>query len=135
MSTLDKYMEEIVQDTNVDNFNILDVQMRLPAIKHKWVGRLMRHKFEVKELRKQKEKLIRELTNKLVSESPVKIAEPVAEKKVSKVDSVLKIDAEIKEAYLLIEYLEKVEKIFSSMTFDIKNVTEIMMTLHANVKA
>lgn len=126
MSTLDKYMEEIVQDTNVDNFNILDVQMRLPAIKHKWVGRLMRHKFEVKELRKQKERLIRELTNKLVSESPVKIAEPVAEKKVSKVDSVLKIDAEIKEAYLLIEYLEKVEKIFSSMTFDIKNVTEIM---------
>ena len=126
MSTLDKYMEEIVQDTNVDNFNILDVQMRLPAIKHKWVGRLMRHKFEVKELRKQKEKLIRELTIKLVSESPVKIAEPVAEKKVSKVDSVLKIDAEIKEAYLLIEYLEKVEKIFSSMTFDIKNVTEIM---------
>ena len=126
MSTLDKYMEEIVQDTNVDNFNILDVQMRLPAIKHKWVGRLMRHKFEVKELRKQKEKLIRELTNKLVSESPVKIAEPVAEKKVSKVDSVLTIDAEIKDAYLLIEYLEKVEKIFSSMTFDIKNVTEIM---------
>ena len=126
MSTLDKYMEEIVQDTNVDNFNILDVQMRLPAIKHKWVGRLMRHKFEVKELRREKEKLIRELTGKLLSESPVKIAEPVAEKKVSKVDSVLKIDAKIKETYLIIEYLEKVEKIFSSMTFDIKNVTEIM---------
>ncbi len=119
-------MEEIVQDTNVDNFNILDVQMRLPAIKHKWVGRLMRHKFEVKELRREKEKLIRELTSKLLSESPVKIAEPVAEKKVSKVDSVLKIDAKIKETYLIIEYLEKVEKIFSSMTFDIKNVTEIM---------
>ena len=126
MSTLDKYMEEIVQDTNVDNFNILDVQMRLPAIKHKWVGRLMRHKFEVKELRREKEKLIRELTSKLLSESPVKIAEPVAEKKVSKVDSVLKIDAKIRETYLIIEYLEKVEKIFSSMTFDIKNVTEIM---------
>ena len=119
-------MEEIVQDTNVDNFNILDVQMRLPAIKHKWVGRLMRHKFEVKELRREKEKLIRELTSKLLSESPVKIAEPVAEKKVSKVDSVLKIDAKIRETYLIIEYLEKVEKIFSSMTFDIKNVTEIM---------
>jgi len=119
-------MEEIVQDTSVDNFNILDVQMRLPAIKHKWVGRLMRHKFEVKELRREKEKLIKELTSKLLSESPVKIAEPVAEKKVCKVDSVLKIDAKIKETYLLIEYLEKVEKIFSSMTFDIKNVTEIM---------
>ena len=119
-------MEEIVQDTNVDNFNILDVQMRLPAIKHKWVGRLMRHKFEVKELRREKEKLIRELTSKLLSESPVKIAEPIAEKKVSKVDSVLKIDAKIRETYLIIEYLEKVEKIFSSMTFDIKNVTEIM---------
>ena len=126
MSTLDKYMEEMVQDTSVDNFNLLDIQMKLPAIKHKWVGRLMRHKYEVKELRKEKELLIRELTAKLISESPVKIAEPIAEKKVTKVDSVLKIDAKIKETYLVIEYLEKVEKIFSSMTFDIKNVTEIM---------
>ena len=126
MSTLDKYMEEMVQDTSVDNFNLLDIQMKLPAIKHKWVGRLMRHKYEVKELRKEKELLIRELTTKLINESPVKIAEPIAEKKVSKVDSVLKIDAKIKEIYLVIEYLEKVEKIFSSMTFDIKNVTEIM---------
>ena len=126
MSTLDKYMEEMVQDTSVDNFNLLDIQMKLPAIKHKWVGRLMRHKYEVKELRKEKELLIRELTVKLISESPVKIAEPIAEKKVSKVDSVLKIDAKIKDTYLVIEYLEKVEKIFSSMTFDIKNVTEIM---------
>lgn len=126
MSTLDKYMEEMVQDTSVDNFNLLDIQMKLPAIKHKWVGRLMRHKYEVKELRKQKELLIRDLTVKLINESPVKIAQPIAEKKVSKVDSVLKIDSKIKEIYLVIEYLEKVEKIFSSMTFDIKNVTEIM---------
>jgi hypothetical protein len=119
-------MEEMVQDTSVDNFNLLDIQMKLPAIKHKWVGRLMRHKYVVKELRKEKELLIRDLTTKLISDSPVKIAEPIAEKKVSKVDSVLKIDAKIKETYLIIEYLEKVEKIFSSMTFDIKNVTEIM---------
>ena len=126
MSTLDKYMEEMVQDTSVDNFNLLDIQMKLPAIKHKWVGRLMRHKYEVKELRRQKELLIRDLTVKLINESPVKLAQPIAEKKVSKVDSVLKIDSKIKEIYLVIEYLEKVEKIFSSMTFDIKNVTEIM---------
>lgn len=126
MSTLDKYMEEMVQDTRVDNFNILDIQMKLPAIKHKWVGRLMRHKVEVKGLRRTKEEIIRELTNKLISESPVKVAFNLAEKKVSKVDSVLQIDQKIKDIYILIEYLEKVEKIFSSMTFDIKNVTEIM---------
>jgi|TARA_R110000824_G_scaffold130335_3_gene292140 hypothetical protein len=126
MSTLDKYMEEMVQDTGVDNFNILDIQMKLPAIKHKWVGRLMRHKVQVKDLRRSKEDLIRELTTKLMSESPVKVAANLAEKKVSKVDSVLRIDQKIKDIYILIEYLEKVEKIFSSMTFDIKNVTEIM---------
>ena len=126
MSTLDKYMEEMVQDTDVDNFNILDIQMKLPAIKHKWVGRLMRHKVEVKDLRRAKEELILKLASKLMSESPVKVAANLAEKKVSKVDSVLQIDQKIKDIYILIEYLEKVEKIFSSMTFDIKNVTEIM---------
>ena len=126
MSTLDKYMEEMVQDTGVDNFNILDIQMKLPAIKHKWVGRLMRHKVEVKDLRRTKEELILKLAGQLISESPVKVASNLAEKKVSKVDSVLRIDQKIKDIYILIEYLEKVEKIFSSMTFDIKNVTEIM---------
>ena len=126
MSTLDKYMEEMVQDTDVDNFNILDIQMKLPAIKHKWVGRLMRHKVEAKDLRRTKEDLIITLASKLMSESPVKVAANLAEKKVSKVDSVLQIDQKIKDIYILIEYLEKVEKIFSSMTFDIKNVTEIM---------
>ena len=126
MSTLDKYMEEMVQDTDVDNFNILDIQMKLPAIKHKWGGRLMRHKVEVKDLRRTKEDLIITLASKLMSESPVKVAANLAEKKVSKVDSVLQIDQKIKDIYILIEYLEKVEKIFSSMTFDIKNVTEIM---------
>ena len=86
----------------------------------------MRHKVEVKDLRRTKEDLIITLASKLMSESPVKVAANLAEKKVSKVDSVLQIDQKIKDIYILIEYLEKVEKIFSSMTFDIKNVTEIM---------
>ena len=31
-------------DVEIDEFNIKETQMKLPALKHKWVGRLIRHK-------------------------------------------------------------------------------------------
>ena len=36
------------------------------------------------------------------------------------------IDDDIRECDAIIEFLEKVERILNSMTFDIKNLTEIM---------
>ena len=37
-----------------------------------------------------------------------------------------KINEEMKENRLIIDFLEKGEKIFTGMSFDIKNITEIM---------
>ena len=55
-STLEKYIEEMSKDVDVDEFNLKDVQMALPALKHKWVGRLMRHKHNINELMNAKTK-------------------------------------------------------------------------------
>ena len=44
MSLLEEYIVELEKDVKIDQFNIRDVQMKLPAYKHKWVGRLMRQK-------------------------------------------------------------------------------------------
>ena len=35
MELLYKYIEELDADTSINEFNIRDVQMKLPAIKHK----------------------------------------------------------------------------------------------------
>ena len=53
-SQLDDYLEEMQADLEVDEINMKEVQMKLPAIKHKWIGRLMRHKSTIYALNRKK---------------------------------------------------------------------------------
>ena len=44
---------------------------------------------------------------------------------VESIDEVKKINEDIKETESIIEYLEKVEKVYSSLTYDIKNMIQM----------
>tara|TARA_R100000808_G_scaffold13636_1_gene32891 strand:- start:2007 stop:2402 length:396 start_codon:yes stop_codon:yes gene_type:complete len=126
MDLLDQYIKELGEDTALDEFNVRDVQMKLPAIKHKWAGRLMRAKSDNSKLERKKKRVIKDLTQKLVKDSPVKLSLPIAEKKVQDLDDIQDIDEQIRDNEVVILFLEKAERILNSMTFDIKNLTEIM---------
>ena len=123
---LDEYLEELEKDTSLDEFTIKDVQMKLPGTKHKWAGRLIRAKANLNKLFRKRRRLISEGAVKVVSKSPVRISTPIAKKQVAGLDAVIDIDDEIKDQETMIQFLEKAEKIFNSMTFDIRNLTEIM---------
>jgi hypothetical protein len=56
---------------------------------------------------------------------PQGIPKAALEKKIDNSDAVQKIDQDIEETTLLIEYLEKTETVLRSMTYDIKNIIEI----------
>ena len=44
---LNKYDVELSNILTIDEFNIKDIQLKLPGIKHIWAGRLIRHKKEL----------------------------------------------------------------------------------------
>lgn len=125
MDLLKKYIEEIGQDLVVDDFNIKEVQMRLPARKHFWVARLIDAKVERGKLLSKKKQHKKEMTKKIIAESPVKITQAVAEQHAERHDSVVQINKQIHEYDLIIEYLEKVEKVFSQMSYDLSNLIKI----------
>ena len=125
MDLLKRYMDEIGKDLVVDDFNLKEVQMRLPARKHYWVARLMDAKVEKNILLYKKKKLKKELTKKVIADSPVKISLPIAEQHAERHESVIKITNDINEHTVIVEYLEKVEKVLSAMSFDLKNIVEI----------
>jgi len=126
MDIIEQYILELEKDVKLDQFNVRDSQMRLPAYKHKWVGRLMRHKHEVVKLNQQKHILKKAVADKIQSASTYKVSKPVAEKAAASHDSIVDIVNKIDELNVVIEFLEKAERILSSMTFDIKNLVEIM---------
>ena len=54
MSIMERYIEEIKQDLIVNDFNIKEVQLRLPARKHFWVARLIDAKIKRNSLLRDK---------------------------------------------------------------------------------
>ena len=103
-----------------------DVQMKLPAIKHKWTGRLMRAKMEIEEKRIEKYKLVERIAEALIKESPVSLSIPMAKKTAELHPDVKETWDQINELKLVVEFLEKTEKTLSSITFDIRNIVEII---------
>jgi hypothetical protein len=126
MDLFEKFQLEIKEDVKIDQINLMDRQMMLPAIKHKWVARLIEQKRTRNSLERKKKVLKEEVLKKLESGGiPTGVPKASIKEKVEASDTIKKINEELEDIAILIEYLEKIEGIFRSMTFDIKNITEI----------
>tara|TARA_R100000322_G_scaffold151564_1_gene108969 strand:+ start:2569 stop:2967 length:399 start_codon:yes stop_codon:yes gene_type:complete len=122
---IQNYQKELNDHLVIDEFTLKDVQLQLPGRRHIWVGRLMRHKHEVNQLKKSKTEKLANLTKKIQEQSNVRLSTPAAEKVAENTELIKQINSDIVEQYLVIEYLEKVEKIMGSIGFDIRNIIEI----------
>ena len=125
MELLRKYIDEIGQDLILDDFNLKEAQMRLPARKHFWVARLMEAKIKRNSLIRDKKKIKKELVKKVITDSPVRISQSAAESAAEKHESIDSLNKGVAEQDTIIEYLEKVEKILGNMHWEIKNIIDI----------
>jgi hypothetical protein len=126
MELLQKYIKEIAEDLKIDEINVKDVQMRTPARKHFWVARLINHKIELDKLKKKKKSIVKLLMQTAENNTPVVLSKFNLEKSIEEAAQIQEINDSIKENELIIELLEKTEKTFSSLTYDIKNITALM---------
>ena len=127
MDVISKYKEELLEDLKLDQLNILDKQLMLPALKHKWVSRLILTKKKKNDLEKKKKSLKDEVLKKIEEEGlPNGVPKLALKNKVDNTKTILDINLTIEECDLIIEYLEKIEKILSSMTYDITNSTKLL---------
>jgi len=126
ISLIEKYNEDIKKYVTVDEFNMKQIQMDLPATRHYWVGRLMYHKQEILKLKRLRKEAIQKVSDKIQSESPVGISERSLNEAASNHPILSKIDGQVAEHELIVEYLGKIEANFRSISFDIKNLIEIV---------
>lgn len=126
MEFFDKIKQEIQEDLKLDRISLLEKQLILPTIKHKWVARLIEYK-KTKNTLTKKRKSLKEDALKTLSEQnlPNNLPKAAIDKKIENSDVFKKIDEELSEIELIIDYLEKVETICRSMTYDIKNAVEL----------
>ena len=125
LTVFEKYKAELTEELDLSDFNMKDVQMKLPAIKHKWVSRLIQQKIELNKLKKLKLDAIESVIQNLRKENPVLLSDMALSKQAEKNPTVQKVMLKMEETEILIEYLEKVEKVCNSTSYDIKNLVDI----------
>jgi hypothetical protein len=125
VSLFEKYEQEIKKYVTVDEFNMKQIQMDLPATRHYWVGRLMFHKQEINKLKKLRKQAQIKITEKMQEESPIGLSSKTVYAASDNHPIIVKIDEQIVENELLVEYLTKIESNFRSISFDLKNLIEI----------
>jgi hypothetical protein len=126
ISLLEKYNEEIKKVVTVDEFNMKQVQMDLPVQRHYWVGRLMLHKQEILKLKRLRNQAQQKISEKTRQELPVGVSNRTVTTAADGHPVIFKIDEQLAEHELLVEYLSKVEANFRSVSYDIKNLIEII---------
>jgi hypothetical protein len=123
---LEEYIKELETDLKINELNLKDYQLRLPAIKHKWAGRNIRLKLELSYDIKEYEKLKKTLVEEVQKASPVKMSTPSIMQVINTRQECVNFYKKIEEKKLVLELLEKAEKTLSSTTYDIKNLIEII---------
>jgi len=132
MNIIEQYIEELQKDMHIDELNVTQMAYLLPALKHKWVARLIRTKIQINKLEKikkdNKDAIIDKLRDDSVT-SHLKLSPLALDRSVSSDEnykkSIQKIDDEIEDLKLIILYLEKTENIFKNITYDIKNIIDL----------
>lgn len=132
MNIIEQYQAELEKDMHVDELNVTQVALMLPAIKHKWVARLINAKLKISKLESLKKETREKIFNSKKADastqhlklSNIAIDRSIDSDEIFKKNSV-KIDEEIEYQKLVVLYLEKIENIFKNMTFDIKNIVDL----------
>lgn len=121
-----EYHAKIEEFLKIDELNMKEAQMALPSVRHYWVGRLMFHKQQIIKLKKAKEKAAKTIRKKLEHESPVLLSPKTIAESISGHEIVQKIDEEIINHEMLVEYLTKVESNFRDAQYGMNNLTKII---------
>jgi len=124
--TLDSYIEELKIDTIVNELNLKEKSLSLPALKAKWVSIIISHRNKLNTLQRTKKKLLKDTIPQVKDKLPVKLSENYIKEKAEDVVSISNISEEIDREEKIIDFLEKVEKIMSSMTYDIGNIVKVV---------
>ena len=121
---LEQYSKEITEDLKLNEMVIQQKSFEIPQRKHYWVTKLILEIQELNKLERKKkvlEKIALEKQEPLVQMSTASMKNVIANTK-----PMQEITQEIEDQKMLVEYLNKVEKIFAYITNDVKNIIEIM---------
>ena len=125
LTKIEIYQKEVINDLKINDMTLSDKSFEIPQKKHYWVTKLILEKQELMKLERNKKQLEKEVMKMQKDELPVILSKQSMRGAVYNTQTMQAITQQIDDQKLLVEYLEKVEKIFSFITNDVKNIVEV----------
>jgi len=126
MTVLEKYIKELEVDVVLDELNLKEAALMLPAKKAKWVSRLIIEKNNLNGMYKKREEALKTAVSEIREESSIRLTTPTLEKAAERHPLVASIDQEINLQKHIVDFLERVDKTMHSISFDVKNLVELI---------
>ena len=126
MTILEKYIKELEADVVLDELNLKEAALMLPAKKAKWVSRLIIEKNNLNNMYKKREEAVKTAVAEIREESNVRLTTPTLEKAAERHPLVFSIDEEINLQRYIVDFLERVDKTMHSISFDVKNLVDLI---------
>lgn len=126
LEKLEKYQNEVKEDLKINEVTLSDKSFEIPQKKHYWATKFILETQQLNKLERDKKRLEKKVLEANSEElTPVKLSSLGMKKVIANTTPIQEITQQIEDQKLLVEYLSKVEKIFSFITNDIKNIIEI----------
>lgn len=124
LNDLESIIAAVEADLEFNDLNVMEKALRLPAIKHFWVGRYIRAKVELKKREQERANLIKTLeTSDRFTE--VNLSKDSLRKMWMASPKMQEISERIDELNFIIDYLNDAKYVLGRATDDIKNFIEV----------
>jgi len=115
------FQSELTNDIKMDELSLKEKAMLAPTTKQKWVARTTQYKSTLLKLEYAKKQKVKEKT----INAPVALSKAARDEIMYNDDEIVSINTCIDQVKLILDYLEKVEKLTGSLTFDYKNAIDL----------
>lgn len=117
-------VEAVENDLAFNDLNIMEKAIKMPAIKHYWVGKYIRAKIELKKKEAERANLIKTLENS-DKFTEVNLSKESLRRMWMSSPKMQEITERIEELNFIVEYLNDAKYVLGRATDDIKNFIEI----------
>lgn len=117
--------DEIMEQLQINDMNIGDKAIKLPAIKQFWIAKMIQYRIEIKKLEDQKSEGLVKFIEKMNNESEVQLSKESVTKMYNGSKQVKALNERIQVLNLIVEYLNDVKYALGRATDDIKNKIEL----------
>lgn len=121
---LDSIMKGVAKDLEVNDLNLDQKVVKLPLVKHFWVGKLILCEAELKHREQERAELIKALESYEKS-SEIALTKDSLRKKAMASPKMQELNARIDELHYIIEYLKEAKYFIGRATDDLKNFIEV----------